>query len=346
MSEMRTSEPDEPRYESKAITVELNPYLERTLTTHFLAVGYHNRALGTTRLDVAGRGMNVGRALHALGVPTHAIVLIGVDATGRAYEALLAEEQFPITVLRRNGLTRSNIVIKDTGLNNETVILEDSDGVTLDDLRSVSDTLIQLINPGDMVVFAGGLPSSVPADAYVGLIEVAQRAGAKVAINAGGGEALEQALPAGPDVIYLTRTELEGLFNVPVRAYEDVLYCAQQLHERGAQRVLVSMPRRMDALLVTDEGVWMADQPQVDLGTRSGQAEALVAGYLAARGRGDPPEAALRLAAAAAAYTVAHVGADFGSRHDIEPYYAETIVIPIRSPDDLPRPEPPGLDEE
>lgn len=335
-----TTEPTDIHEESKAITVTLNPSLDRTLTTHFLALGYHNRTTETTRLHVAGRGMNVARALHALGVPVHAIALIGVDATGRAYETLLAEEQFPITVLRRSGLTRSNIVIKDTGLNHETVILDESEGVTPDDLRAVSDTLIQLINPDDTVIFAGSLPGSVPTDAYLALIDAAQRAGAKVAINAGGGAALEQSLPAGPDLIYLTRTELEGLFNYPVRANEDVLSCAQQLRERGAQRVLVSMPRRMDALLVTDEGVWIADQPQVEFGTHSGQTEGLVAGYLAARRRGGRPDEALCLAAAAAAYAVAHVGAEFGTLREVEEYRAETTVIPIHSKDDLPLPDP------
>jgi len=334
-----TSESTEIHQESKAITVTLNPSLDRTLTTHFLAVGYHNRTVESTRLDVGGRGTNVARALHALNVPVHAIILLGVDATGRAYEALLAEEQFPITVLRRGGLTRSNIVIKDTGHNNETVILEESEGVTQDDLRTVSDSLIQLIDPGDAVIFAGGLPAGLPTDAYAGLIDIAQRAGAKVSINAGG-EALEQSLPAGPDLVCLKRMELEGLFNFPVRAYEDVLYCAQQLHERGAKRVLISIPRQMDAMLLTDEGTWVADQPQVEFGTTSGQTEGMVAGYFAARRRGDSYEDALRLAAAAAAYAVAHVGSAFGSLRDIEEYRAETTITPIRSAEDLPQPDP------
>ena len=335
-----TPEPTEVHQESKIITVTLNPSLDRTFVTHFLAVGYHNRTVETTKLHVAGRGMNVARAVHALGMPVHAVALIGVDATGRSYEALLTKEQFPITVLRRSGRTRSNIVIKDTGLNNETVILEESEGVTQEDLRIVSDTLIQLINPNDVVVFAGSLPGSVPTDTYTGLIDTAQKAGAKVAVNAGGGAALEESLSAGPDLIYLTRTELEGMFNFPVRAYEDVVYCAQQLRERGAQRVLVSMPREMDALLVTEEGMWMADQPEVEFGTHSGQTEALVAGYLAVRRKGGNAEEAIRLAAAAAAFAVSHLGAEFGTMHDIEPYLTETLVTPIRTLEDLPQPDP------
>lgn len=109
----------------KVITVMPNPSLDRTLATSFLAVGYHNVASEATRLDPAGCGVSISRALHVLGVPTHAIVLIGHDATGHEYQTLLAEEQFPITILRRDGRTRSNIVIHDTGLNNEAMILED-----------------------------------------------------------------------------------------------------------------------------------------------------------------------------------------------------------------------------
>ncbi len=82
-----TTPPSETSHtQKKVITVTLNPSLDRTVTTHFLALGYHNRTTATTRLDPAGRGVSVSRALHALGVETHAVVVLGHDANGRAYE--------------------------------------------------------------------------------------------------------------------------------------------------------------------------------------------------------------------------------------------------------------------
>ena len=182
--------PSEAKTEAKVITVTLNPSLDRTLVTHFLAVGYHNRTTGPTRLDPAVRGVSVSRALYALGVPTHAIILLGRDATGRSYQSLLAEEQFPITILRREGTTRSNIDIKDTGHNHETIVLEESTGVEQAHLEMVADMIQQLVAPGDRVVFAGSVPEGVRTDVYAWLTTVAQTAGARVAINAGGGESL------------------------------------------------------------------------------------------------------------------------------------------------------------
>jgi 1-phosphofructokinase len=311
----------------KVITVTLNPSLDRTVTTHYLSPGYHNRATDTTRLDPAGRGVSISRALHALGVPTHAVILLGYDPNGRAYEALLSTERFPMTILRREGSTRSNIIVVDTGHNQETMLLEDCDTITRADRRMVSDALVNLIKPGDSVVFAGSLPGGVRADTYAMLTSLAQGAGAAVAINAGGGEALDQSIQARPMLIYVTQRQLEGLFNMPVRAYSDVLYCADRLCERRVRRVLIAMEESDQAFLKTETGAWITHWPQVT-GTHSGHAEALIAGYLAGRLSGRPFDEALYLGGAMAAYTVSQVGHEFGTLRDIESVVDGVNVIP------------------
>lgn len=324
--------------DTKVITVTLNPSLDRTLTTHFLSLGYHNWTRETTRLDPAGRGVNISRALNLLGVPTHAVILVGHDATGRAYQALLSEEQFPITVLRRTGRTRSNIVIKDTGHENETFIGEDVEGVSPDSLSQVIDTLRELIQPGDRVVFAGSLPNGLPTDSYARLIEVAHEAKAHVAINAGGGEPLRESLKARPGMIYLTQTQAEGLFNFPVRTYEDVMYVAQQLSDMGAGKVLVAMTQSDSAVLHARQGVWLVELPSVVPGTSTGQAEAMIAGYLTARLSNRPLREALGMGAAAAAYTGAQVGNEFGTLRDMKVFSEQIDVKSVDDFDELPIP--------
>jgi len=325
----------ETRTEPKIITVTLNPSLDRTLVTHFLALGYHNWTRETTRLDIAGRAISVSRALYALGVPTHAAVLIGHDAIGQAYQALLAEEQFPISILRREGLTRSTIIIKDTGHQNETHIFEDSSGLNPPDLQAVSDLLQELIHPGDTVVFAGSLPGDTPADTYAGLTDMAQSAGAQVAINAGGGDSLKESLKAGPDFVYLTQLQAEGLFNFPVRVPEDVLHCAQLLREKGAGTVLITMLQSQRAILVPDESVWMAEWPDVAVGTHSGMEEAMIAGCLAGLYRQQPLDETLKLSAAAAAYTGLQVGHEFGTAKDISEQANGIAVMQVRDVSEL-----------
>ncbi len=329
MSETQPNRRAGPR---KVITVTLNPSLDRTLVTHFLALGYQNRTTETTRIDLGGRSISISRALNSMGIPTHAIVLVGHDAIGRGYQTLLAEEQFPISVLRREGRTRSNIIIKDTGHEHETVIVEDAEGATEDDLQQVADTLAELIAPRDAVVFAGSLPGGMPLDAYATLTQIAQEAGGLVYINAGGGEPLQQALRAKPRLIYMTQLQLEGLFNFPVRSDTDVIYCAHQLQEQGADRVLVAMPALQSAVLVAEEGTWLVDMPDTGEGTHTGQAEALLAGYLAGRLRQRTLEEALQLGAAAAAYTVTQIGSEFGTMKDLDEY---TDSVDVTSVDHL-----------
>ena len=125
----------------KVITVTLNPSLDRTLVTHYLSVGYHNRTSETTRLDPAGRGVSIARALKHLGITTHSVIGLGDDATGYAYQALIAKEQLPVTFIQRNGLTRSNVVILDTGNQTETSLIEESAGISPENLEAVKTAL-------------------------------------------------------------------------------------------------------------------------------------------------------------------------------------------------------------
>jgi fructose-1-phosphate kinase PfkB-like protein len=280
--------------------------------------------------------MSVSRALYSLGVPTHAIVLLGRDATGRAYQALLTEEQFPISILRREGNTRSSIIIRDTGNENETVIREESESVSDDDLRAVVEQLTELVNENDRVVFAGSLPRDVRTDAYAWLINVAQTAGARVSVNAGGGEPLMRSLQAKPRLIYLTQNQAEALFNMPVRAYEDVIHVGHRLREQGAGKVLITMTQAYHALLIEEGAVWLATLPDKYAGTRTGRAEALIAGYLAGRLRGLPPNEALEMGVAGAYYTASQVGNRFGTLKDIEVYSEQASVTEVQSVDDLP----------
>jgi 1-phosphofructokinase len=321
-------EQDQRRAEPKVITVTLNPSLDRTLITRFMALGYQNRVTETSRIDPAGRGVNISRALHSLGIPTHAVILIGHDATGRAYQALLAEEEFPITILRRDGHTRSYIVILDTGHNHETTIREDGEPVTRSDRLMVANTLLEIINPGDTVLFAGSLPPGARTDTYAWLTSLAQTAGAAVAVNAGGGDPLRDSLQAKPSLAYLNQQQLEWLFNFPVRTREDVVYTAKQLREQGAGRVLVALKGMGGALLVAREGVWMAEIPVDADGTQTGLAEALIAGYLAGRYQGRSADDALTYGAAAAAYHLSRVGHQPATARDVEEFLPDIQVVP------------------
>jgi 1-phosphofructokinase len=315
--------------EPNVITITLNPSLDRTLVVHYLAVGYQNRAREATRLDAAGKGVNIARALHQLNCPTRAIVLLGDDATSKAFRSIIADEGFGTTAITVSGSTRSNIVILDDGNHTETSIIDEGATITQADLELVVGTMQQQIKPGDFIVLAGSLPQGAPPDTFAYLCRVAQDIGAQVAIVSSG-EPLEKALAARPMLVDLSQTEAESFFNFPVRVKEDVLSCARQLRSQGAQQVLIEMRTIDHVLLVTDEGEWEADlPPPQEGGTSTGIWSALRAGFLAGWAQKRPLPESLELGVAAAAYAAEQIGTAFGSREEIEPYRSGIVVTAV-----------------
>lgn len=304
----------------KIITVTLNPSLDRTVFVHHLALGYQNHISAPTRLDPAGRGMNISRALHRLGCSTHAILLLGDDATSQAYRALIAGEGFPIAISQRQGSTRSDTIIVDTAGATETHLVEESAGVPQEGFEFIVKALEQIVSPGDSIVYAGGLPTEAYPTTYEWLTGIAHEAGAQ-AVLVTSGEPLDIALNAQPDLVMMRQVELESFFNYPVRVYEDVLGAARKLRERGAQKVLVVTGELGGAILAADGGDWMVELPELEAneaGTGSGVADAMLAGFLAGRASQRPLDDALALAAAAATFTAARPGNEFGALVQVE----------------------------
>jgi len=312
----------------KFVTITLNPSLDRTLVTHYLAVGYQNRTPEPERLDPAGQGVNVARALHQLECETHAIILLGDDATGRAYQALIADEGFEATIINVNGQTRTNTVILDTGNHQETQITTEGAQITEADVQQVIKALQRIVAMGDVVIYAGSLPNGASVETYARLIEIGHAAGAEVAL-ATGGLALGEALRAQPELVAVGQIECEAFFNYPIRVLEDVITFGHKLRAQGAGKALVEMREAGSAVLVTEEGEWKTGLPDVTQGTSIGIWEAMLAGFLAGHAKRKPLKESLELGAAAAAYTGAEIGIEFGSLTEAREYRADVDVTSV-----------------
>jgi 1-phosphofructokinase len=310
------------------VTVTPSPLLERTLVTKYLAMGYQNQTIRPERLDASGRGVNVARALHFLECETHAVALLGNDLTGRAYRALVAEEDFGFTYVHVDGSTRSQTCILDIGHDQETLITAEGARIGEADVQQLAETLKVIVTDEDIVVLTGPLPSGAPKDSYAYLIEVTHAAGAE-AVLLTGGPALKDALATQPEMVALNQLQCESFYNIPIRVQEDLLTAAHRLREQGAERVLLEMQESGGALLVTGEGRWQVDLPGAMEGTTSGVWEALLAGFLAGRYHKIPLEESLEMGAAAAAHTAGEVGIEFGSTEDVKGYREDVEVHTI-----------------
>ena len=93
------------------VTVTLNPTLDKTLSVPALRPGEVHRAR-FLRQDIGGKGINVSRALRALGVESIPIGFLG-GATGRAMREGLAAEGYDASFLEVPGETRQNLTLLD-----------------------------------------------------------------------------------------------------------------------------------------------------------------------------------------------------------------------------------------
>jgi 1-phosphofructokinase len=301
----------------RVITVTLSPLLERTLVTHYLATGYQNQAEEPERLDPAGTGVSIARALNPFECSTRAVILLGTDATGLAYQALVQEQGFEVTLILVDGPTPSRTCILDTGTGEETHIVTKGAPIGEADLKRVVDTLKSVVRQGDVVVFAGPLPGKAAEETYARLLETVREVGAE-GVMATGGPGLAEAIAGRPSLVAMGQLECEAFFNFPIRVLDDIVAAGRKLIAEGAEQALIGIREGSGAVLVARDAAWKVGLPDAEEGTTSGVWEALLAGLLAGRCQQERLATALETGAAAAAYVADEVGEEFGSPAEIE----------------------------
>ena len=263
-------------------TVTLNPSFDLTLEVDALAVGGVSRA-GSERLEAAGKGVNVSRALAAHGVATRAVAALDPAAAPR-YEELL-DASGVLHVIPVAGVLRTNVTIVEP----EGVVTKVNGPGPRYGTRAVQSMLAQVacaLDDTDWVVLSGSLPPGCPDDTYAVLIREARVRGCRVALDTEG-TPLRLGIAAGPDLVKPNREELQELTGFPIETLGDAIRAALELVEIGAGAVLCSLGSG-GALLVAGDGVCLHGGVEaLAVESHVGAGDALLAGFLAA---GDVPD--------------------------------------------------------
>lgn len=302
----------------KILTLSLNPSLDRTLIKKYLSVGYSNTAVGESSFDPAGTGINIARALHQMDCTVGAVVLLGKDATGKAYSAIASDFDFEVVSVTVPGKTRSNTIIFDPSNNTETNITELAGMRKEKDIDLVLRALVGLITPGDYVVFAGDAPEAVPPGTYARLVAFAKNQHAHVCV-VGGGMLFEESLVQKPEIVAVTQIQLEGIFSVPLRDQNDLVEHARKLLSEGVGEVLILVPEENEVYFINkNRAMQVAFPAEEQEGTATGVWDTLIAGFLAGKVKKLDIEESLGLGAAAASLAAAEIGYDFPELERIE----------------------------
>ena len=255
-------------------TVTFNPALDYAVNLEKFHSGEVNRTKEEQILP-GGKGINVSVVLTNMGVEN---VMLGFVAgfTGKEIVRLLEEQGCKNDFIEICGMSRINVKIK---ADNETEINgkgPDIDNEALKMLYNKLDTL----KGGDMLVLAGSIPSSLPDDIYMKIMERLSSGNIKFIVDATK-DLLVNVLKYKPFLIKPNKYELGEIFGVEIKTNAEVIKYAKKLADEGAENVLVSMAGE-GAVLVTKNGnVYESKAPKGIVVNSVGAGDSMVAGFIA-----------------------------------------------------------------
>ncbi len=283
------------------ITVTLNAAIDKSLSVPNFRLGRRHRTV-EQRTMAGGKGVNIARTLKALGQPVIATGFAG-GATGTHIVEQLTEESILNDFVRIREESRTNTSVLDPTTGEQTEINERGPEVSASEVELFRDKLLYLARGAAIVVFAGSLPRGVEPDLYAGLIHDLERLEVTTVIDTDG-EPLRQAARAEPHVVSPNVLEAEELVGHEFAGEEERLQVVREIAAIGPREAIMTLPDGCIAQVLID-GQPQAKRARIEQRAepiaRRGSGDAFLAGYVAARYEGRPPDHCLRLGVACGA---------------------------------------------
>ena len=299
------------------LTVTPNVALDITYRVDRLTPGSSHR-VRELRERAGGKGINVARALHALG---HDTMILGfVGSTGAAVLTAdlarggLAHELIPV-----EGPTRRSVAVVEAGSGAATLFNEPGPRVPVAAWEDLEARLTVRLPETSALVVSGSLPPGAGDDACARLVRLAAAHRVTVLVDTVG-EHLLRAAAAGADIVKANSSELldtTGLADVPP--------AAAALGRRGAKAVVASLGEA-GMIACTPGGSWRAAPPARIVGNPTGAGDAAAAALVAGAVAGAPWPDRLRDAVALAAAVVLQPTAGSFDMEDYVRFVPQVLV--------------------
>ncbi len=260
-------------------TVTFNPSLDYIVSVDDFVCGKVNRTTKEYILP-GGKGINVSQVLTNLGVDNTALGF-AAGFTGKILEELLREQKIISDFIQvQNGMTRINVKLCTKAGENkeETEINGQGPMVSGEELECLMHKLEQLTCE-DILVVSGSICKGVSEYIYADIIKLCNENNVKVVVDASG-MLLRNAVEYGPFLIKPNHHELGHIFGKKLSDYDEVVFYAKELQNRGAQNVLVSMGAKGAVLVAEDGEVYVSKAPTGTVINSVGAGDSMVAGFL------------------------------------------------------------------
>ena len=314
------------------ITVTLNAAIDRTLEVPNFRLGRRHRAIDQTSM-AGGKGVNVARALKALGQPVIATGVAG-GATGTRIVEMLTEEAILNDFVRIREESRMSTAVIDPTSGEQTEINERGPAVSEGELELFVDKLLYLAQGAAMCVFSGSLPRGVRPELYARLVDELRRLDVTTVLDSEG-EPLRLATRAAPSVVTQNELEAEELVGHEFADDEDRETAVRQMVDMGAREAIMTLPDGCLALLgeegdaIRPRRLCRATVERLEPESSVGSGDAFLAGYVAARYDGRSDEDCLRFGVACGAESTQHLGAGKLDPRKAERLASEVVCVEV-----------------
>ncbi len=169
----------------------MNPALDIASSTDRV-VPTHKLRCAAPHYDPGGGGINVARAVHALGGEAFAI-LPGGGAAGEMIRHLLDEEGVSYDAFAIAGFTRESLAVEERATSNQFRFILLGPEISERDQQRCLDQLALRAADASYIVASGSLPLGVPDDFYAQVAALAKSLGKRLVLDTSG-PALKEAV--------------------------------------------------------------------------------------------------------------------------------------------------------
>lgn len=300
------------------LTVTLNPTVDLAIFADQVAA---ERKLRCTRpeTDPGGGGINVSRAISALGGHSTAFVALG-GPTGDKVMHLLAEAGIGLAPFPAPGETRQSLTVNDAATGEQYRFVMPGPDWSSRDVTHVLDRIGKAAPENGIVVLSGSQPPGVPDDFPARLATRIARTRARFFLDTSG-KALHRLLEAKArpvDVLRMDDLEAEDLAGRKLPSRKDSADFAQELVLRGIARAVIVARGADGNVLATAYDRWVAQATPDEVISKVGAGDSFVAAFTLSLARGLSMPEALRWGSAAAAAAVMTPATDLCTLKDVK----------------------------
>ncbi len=298
------------------LTLTLNPALDMATDVPRLIADEKLRC-SEPRLDPGGGGINVARAIHALGGEALALVALG-GLTGDRLSELLRGAGIAFLGITGPGETRQSLTVTEDETGRQYRFMLPGPAWGEADQARVFQLLRAAGKSGAFAVISGSQPPGVPVDFPARL--AAAMAGMEVVLDTSGKalhEAVDHPIP-GLRLLRMDGEEAEALAGRKLLTREQTADFAQGLVRAGVARQVIVARGADGSVLAEADLRWHAAAPRVDVVSKVGAGDSFVGAFILALARGGGSEAALKAGVCAAAAAVMTEATDLCRREDVE----------------------------